>query len=176
METKKLDLKGLPCPQPALKMTIEALSMKPGDITRGGRRLPHFRSRRPRLVPAKQEDAALVQDRRRRQTLPGEDLTSGFPARARKPREATCGKTEDSACTGHPRAEGARSRSSTCTRRFWRSTAISIWSFAPVCWTRSTRTSRPWTTAPSPSRFSMAPSGPAKTRRWRACCGESPDC
>jgi len=29
---KTMDLKGLPCPQPQLKMTVEALSLKPGDI------------------------------------------------------------------------------------------------------------------------------------------------
>ena len=32
MATKVLDAKGLPCPQPRLKMSVEALSMKPGDI------------------------------------------------------------------------------------------------------------------------------------------------
>ena len=30
--TKVLDAKGLQCPQPRLKMSIEAMSMKPGDI------------------------------------------------------------------------------------------------------------------------------------------------
>jgi TusA-related sulfurtransferase len=29
---KSVNAKGLACPQPSLKMTIEALSMKPGDI------------------------------------------------------------------------------------------------------------------------------------------------
>lgn len=42
METKKLDLKGLPCPQPALKMTIEALSMKHGDIMEAVADCPTF--------------------------------------------------------------------------------------------------------------------------------------
>jgi TusA-related sulfurtransferase len=32
MATKVLDAKGLPCPQPRLKMSVEALSLKPGDI------------------------------------------------------------------------------------------------------------------------------------------------
>lgn len=32
MATKFLDAKGLPCPQPRLKMSLESLSMKPGDI------------------------------------------------------------------------------------------------------------------------------------------------
>jgi len=32
MATKVLDAKGLPCPQPRLKMSVEAISMKPGDI------------------------------------------------------------------------------------------------------------------------------------------------
>ena len=30
--TKVLDAKGLPCPQPRLKMSLEAMSLKPGDI------------------------------------------------------------------------------------------------------------------------------------------------
>jgi tRNA 2-thiouridine synthesizing protein A len=30
--TKKLDCQGLPCPQPRLKMSLEAMSMKSGDI------------------------------------------------------------------------------------------------------------------------------------------------
>jgi len=30
--TKVLDAKGLQCPQPRLKMSIEAMNMKPGDI------------------------------------------------------------------------------------------------------------------------------------------------
>jgi tRNA 2-thiouridine synthesizing protein A len=29
---KKLDAKGLQCPQPRLKMTLEAMSLKPGDV------------------------------------------------------------------------------------------------------------------------------------------------
>jgi TusA-related sulfurtransferase len=32
MAIKVLDAKGLQCPQPRLKMSIEALSMNPGDI------------------------------------------------------------------------------------------------------------------------------------------------
>jgi len=32
MATKVLDAKGLPCPQPRLKMSVEAISMKSGDI------------------------------------------------------------------------------------------------------------------------------------------------
>jgi len=32
MATKALDCRGLQCPQPRLKMTLESLSMKPGDI------------------------------------------------------------------------------------------------------------------------------------------------
>ena len=30
--TKLIDARGLQCPQPRLKMSIEAMSMKPGDI------------------------------------------------------------------------------------------------------------------------------------------------
>ena len=32
MATVNLDCKGLQCPQPRLKMTVQAMSMKPGDI------------------------------------------------------------------------------------------------------------------------------------------------
>jgi len=32
MATTVLDCKGLQCPQPRLKMTLESLSLKPGDI------------------------------------------------------------------------------------------------------------------------------------------------
>ena len=32
MAVKVLDAKGLQCPQPRLKMSIEAMSLKPGDI------------------------------------------------------------------------------------------------------------------------------------------------
>ena len=32
MATKVLDARGLQCPQPRLKMSVEALAMKPGDI------------------------------------------------------------------------------------------------------------------------------------------------
>ena len=32
MATRVLDLKGLQCPQPRLKMSVEAMSMKAGDI------------------------------------------------------------------------------------------------------------------------------------------------
>ena len=42
MATKQLNLKGLACPQPALKMTIEALSMKPGDIMEAVADCPTF--------------------------------------------------------------------------------------------------------------------------------------
>lgn len=42
--TKSLDLKGLACPQPALKMTIEALSMKPGDLLEAVADCPTFES------------------------------------------------------------------------------------------------------------------------------------
>ena len=39
---KVLDLKGLPCPQPTLKMTIEANSLKPGDIIEASADCPTF--------------------------------------------------------------------------------------------------------------------------------------
>jgi tRNA 2-thiouridine synthesizing protein A len=42
MATKTLDAKGLACPQPALKMTIESLSMKPGDILEAVADCPTF--------------------------------------------------------------------------------------------------------------------------------------
>jgi tRNA 2-thiouridine synthesizing protein A len=44
MSVKTLDLKGLPCPQPALRMTIEALAMKPGDILEAVADCPTFES------------------------------------------------------------------------------------------------------------------------------------
>lgn len=44
MATKVIDAKGLPCPQPALKMTMEALSMKPGDILEAVADCPTFES------------------------------------------------------------------------------------------------------------------------------------
>ena len=42
MAITKLDLKGLACPQPSLKMTVEALSMKPGDILEAVADCPSF--------------------------------------------------------------------------------------------------------------------------------------
>ena len=42
MATKNLDLKGLACPQPSLKMTVEALSLKPGDILEAVADCPTF--------------------------------------------------------------------------------------------------------------------------------------
>jgi tRNA 2-thiouridine synthesizing protein A len=39
---KTINAKGLPCPQPALKMTVEALSMKPGDILEAVADCPSF--------------------------------------------------------------------------------------------------------------------------------------
>jgi len=44
MAIKNLDLKGLACPQPQLKMTVEALSMKPGDIIEAVADCPTFES------------------------------------------------------------------------------------------------------------------------------------
>jgi tRNA 2-thiouridine synthesizing protein A len=40
--TKLIDAKGLPCPQPALKMTVEAISMKKGDILEAVADCPSF--------------------------------------------------------------------------------------------------------------------------------------
>jgi tRNA 2-thiouridine synthesizing protein A len=40
--TKTINAKGLPCPQPALKMTIEALAMKPGEILEAVADCPSF--------------------------------------------------------------------------------------------------------------------------------------
>lgn len=40
--TKFIDSKGLACPQPALNMTIEALSMKKGDILESVANCPTF--------------------------------------------------------------------------------------------------------------------------------------
>ena len=37
-----IDAKGLPCPQPALKMTLKALDMKPGDILETVANCPTF--------------------------------------------------------------------------------------------------------------------------------------
>ena len=42
MATKQLNLKGLPCPQPTLKMTIEANSCKPGDVIEAVADCPTF--------------------------------------------------------------------------------------------------------------------------------------
>ena len=42
MAIKSLDLKGLACPQPSLKMTVEALSLKPGDILEAVADCPTF--------------------------------------------------------------------------------------------------------------------------------------
>ena len=42
MAMKKMDLKGLPCPQPRLKMTVEAIGMKPGDIIEAVADCPTF--------------------------------------------------------------------------------------------------------------------------------------
>ena len=42
MATKIIDAKGLPCPQPALKMTVEALGMKPGEIIEAVADCPSF--------------------------------------------------------------------------------------------------------------------------------------
>ncbi|OGI07469.1 MAG: SirA-like protein [Candidatus Margulisbacteria bacterium GWF2_35_9] len=42
MATKSLNLLGLPCPQPTLKMTIEANSCKPGDIIEAVADCPTF--------------------------------------------------------------------------------------------------------------------------------------
>ena len=41
-EKKVLDLKGLPCPQPTLKMTITANSCKPGDTIEAVADCPTF--------------------------------------------------------------------------------------------------------------------------------------
>jgi len=46
MAMKSLDLKGLACPQPSLEMTVEALSMKPGGMTKRATS-PTPTSRRP---------------------------------------------------------------------------------------------------------------------------------
>jgi TusA-related sulfurtransferase len=42
--TKTLDCKGLQCPQPRLKMSLEAMSMKPGDILECCADCPTFES------------------------------------------------------------------------------------------------------------------------------------
>ncbi len=42
MAIKQINAKGLPCPQPALKMTVEVLSMKPGDILEAVADCPTF--------------------------------------------------------------------------------------------------------------------------------------
>ena len=44
MATQLLDLKGLQCPQPRLKMSIASLSMHPGDILEAVADCPTFES------------------------------------------------------------------------------------------------------------------------------------